>query len=165
MHMLTVAFPHIPALAFAMPAAPTTSSSAAQSRDMGRALKLLRERSGLTQDAAAARMRVTKTAWQNYENGRAIVLRSDFQQRAAAALGHDVEALMATLREVSGHPPPAPVIGVAEPTSPFMQQAIFPLREGDVTVSYPANLSPQGFQELRDYLDLFLRRAQSPNPS
>lgn len=130
---------------------------------MGRALKLLRERSGLTQEAAADLMGVTKTAWANYEYGRAIVLRIDVQDRLVKALGQSRKALDETLREITGLPAPEYAhAGLEEAGAPFtgaaIKQAIFPLAEGDVTVSYPTNLSPASYRELHEYLTLFLRR-------
>lgn len=41
-----------------------------------------------------------------------------------------------------------------------MRQSIFPLDEGDVTLTFPANLSSYGYAELKEYLDIFLRRAE-----
>lgn len=39
------------------------------------------------------------------------------------------------------------------------RQAVFPLTEGDVTITFPANMSADGFEELSDYLEIFLKRA------
>lgn len=41
-----------------------------------------------------------------------------------------------------------------------MRQSVFPLDEGDVTLIFPANLSSEGYAELKEYLDIFLRRAE-----
>jgi hypothetical protein len=41
-----------------------------------------------------------------------------------------------------------------------MRQSVFNLDEGDVTLTFPANLSSEGYAELKEYLDIFLRRAQ-----
>lgn len=55
---------------------------------MGRALRALRERAGLTQDQAGEALGVTRQAWQNYEGGaRNTLLRTDLQERLAHALG------------------------------------------------------------------------------
>jgi hypothetical protein len=39
-------------------------------------------------------------------------------------------------------------------------QEIFNLDEGSVILTYPASLSPQSYQDLSDYLELFLRKAK-----
>jgi hypothetical protein len=39
-------------------------------------------------------------------------------------------------------------------------QEIFSLDEGSVILTYPASLSPQSYQDLSDYLELFLRKAK-----
>lgn len=41
-----------------------------------------------------------------------------------------------------------------------MRKAVFPLSEGDVTLLFPAGLSEGGYQELSDYLEIFLRKAK-----
>lgn len=45
------------------------------------------------------------------------------------------------------------------PPPPGTRKAVFTLDEGDVTLTFPASLSSDGYQELKDYLDIFLRRA------
>ncbi len=49
-------------------------------------------------------------------------------------------------------PPPAPPAGT--------RRAVFTLDEGDVSLTFPSDLSADGFQELKEYLDIFLRKAQ-----
>ena len=39
-------------------------------------------------------------------------------------------------------------------------QEIFNLDEGSVILTYPASLSPQSYQDLSDYVELFLRKAK-----
>lgn len=41
-----------------------------------------------------------------------------------------------------------------------VRRAVFPISEGDVTLIFPADLSPDGYDELGDYLEIFLRRAK-----
>lgn len=144
-----------------MPADPTPPKTPAQeAKEIGRALKRLREDAGLTQDAAAEGLGVTRTAWQNYEGGRAVILRTDLQARAAAALGRTRQDLLAALRQVQTGPTHSS--GVAEGAAifagPGRSQAVFPLDEGDVILSFPANLSAEGRQQLEDYLAVFLRK-------
>jgi hypothetical protein len=38
-----------------------------------------------------------------------------------------------------------------------MRQAVFPLADGDVTLTFPSNLSSEGCQELRGYVEMFLK--------
>lgn len=140
-------------------------TSAQEAREVGDALRALRERRGFTQERAAEALRVSRTAWQNYESGRPVVLRTDMQLRLAQALGAKREDLLAILREQQGATASHSAFGVEETgmlfSGPGRQQAIFPLSEGDVIVSYPAGLTPDGFQELNDYLELFLKRARA----
>lgn len=42
---------------------------------------------------------------------------------------------------------------------PGMQQAVFPLAEGPVYLTFPAELTSDGYAELEEYLQIFLRRA------
>ena len=41
-----------------------------------------------------------------------------------------------------------------------MLQEVFNLDEGPVTLSFPADLSPESYEDLKDQLELILRRAQ-----
>jgi transcriptional regulator with XRE-family HTH domain len=137
-------------------------STSEQAKDMGRALKAMRDARGLTQQAAAELMGVSRQTLQNYENGRAIILRIDVQTRLARALGGERDELLSHLEVIQGHGRVAMrADGAQEATRPYdvglNGQAVFPLREGKVTVTFPENLSPEGFAELADYLALFLK--------
>jgi len=129
---------------------------------MGLALKRLRESRSMTQDQAAERMGVTRTAWQNYESGRAVVMRTDHQVKLAEALGAARADLLNELRKIQVGDGHSAMAGVQDSgaiyAGPGRQQAVFPLDEGDVILSFPANLSPEGRQQLEDYLAVFLRR-------
>ncbi|MFZ4605179.1 MAG: helix-turn-helix domain-containing protein [Caulobacter sp.] len=62
---------------------------------LAKALKMLREQSGLSQQAAADQAGITRQAWQNYETGaRQSILRSDKQDELARALGFSRETLL-----------------------------------------------------------------------
>lgn len=55
--------------------------------------------------------------------------------------------------------------GLTSPGTPVTAQtnvrrAVFTLGEGDVTLSFPSDLSPDGYEELSEYLQIFLRRAK-----
>lgn len=41
-----------------------------------------------------------------------------------------------------------------------MNQAVFPLREGEATIQWPANLSKESFEDLEVWLNLIIRRAK-----
>lgn len=142
---------------------PVAKTTAQEAREVGEALKILRERRGVTQEKAAEAMTVSRTAWQNYENGRAVVLRTDMQVRLTAAVGAKREDLLGVLRELQGGGMSHSALGLEEAgivfSGPGRQQAIFPTSEGDVILSYPSALSPKGLSELSDYLAVFLKRS------
>ncbi len=69
--------------------------------------------------------------------------------------GEAMETPSTDLGGMTRPPPPAP-----RKAPPGSRQAVFPLSEGDVTMVFPAELSAEGYRELRDYLDIFLRKAQ-----
>lgn len=48
----------------------------------------------------------------------------------------------------------------AEAIPSGMRKAVFPVSEGDVTLIFPTSLSPEGLEELGDYLEIFLRKAK-----
>ncbi len=80
----------------AMPSRTLKSGGSIDAFMVGLALKLLRERAGLTQEEAAAKIGATQQTWQRYEAGRsAAVLRLDNMAAAAAAVGSNPEALVA----------------------------------------------------------------------
>lgn len=82
---------------------------------MGRALRALRERAGVTQEAAADAMSMTRQAWQNYEAGnRQTILRTDMQDRLATALGLTREDLARERDRQAGVEPEPASFGVRE---------------------------------------------------
>jgi hypothetical protein len=54
----------------------------------------------------------------------------------------------------------SPKPGVTTPPKPGVLQEVFNLDEGPVTLSFPSALSQESYEELKDQLELFLRRAQ-----
>ena len=67
----------------------------------------------------------------------------------------DEEAKPPMTPESQGAPP------AGKPPTPrtrSQRQAIFPVSEGDVTITFPAELSAEGFEELGQYLDIFLKK-------
>lgn len=164
--MLAVATIRRGASCSAMPSKRATPSTNEEAKQVGEALRILRERRRVTQEAAAEAMEVSRTAWQNYEGGRPVVLRTDVQVRLAAAVGASREDLIGILRGLQRGNAGAShsALGVEEMgtvyAGPGRAQAIFPTSEGDVIVSYPAALSAAGYKELGEYLALFLRRGE-----
>jgi hypothetical protein len=67
-------------------------------------------------------------------------------------------------QEVSGlKPPPGmghPVDRLEAPSKPGIRQEIITLDEGDVVLTFPANLTPDSFGDLKAHLDLFIRKMQ-----
>lgn len=135
---------------------------------MGQAIRALRMHRGMSQQSAANAAQVTKTAWQNYENGRAVVLRTDLQARLAKALGSDRRELMLQLAALTPAAERSSVssFGVQDTgpgLDPFLQRAVFPLREGEVTLTFPADLSAESFIQLESYLSTFLKARRPAN--
>lgn len=88
--------------------APRTVPPSEQAAALGAALRALRERAGLTQEAAAAKLSITRQAWQNYESGaRPTLLRTDLQDRLAGALDVTRADLLRERDRQAGLPPPA----------------------------------------------------------
>lgn len=80
----------------------------------------------------------------------------------------EVEEDGAVEHEVAAHPvqqaaltaPRETPRAVATVAAPGMRQAVFTLEEGDVTLTFPDNLSADSYAELSEYLAIFLRRSQ-----
>jgi hypothetical protein len=74
----------------------------------------------------------------------------------------DHQETLATMRQEarapikSPSPPPPPSL----PPNPGMLQEVFTLEEGPVTVTFPALLSAESYQDLADHLGIFLRKAK-----
>lgn len=132
-----------------------------EAREVGEAQRILRERRGVTQEQAAEAMRVSRTAYQNYENGRQAVMRTDLQSRMAEAVGATREDLLAVLRELQRGQGHSRHSGLEEPAAiyagPGRAQAIFPTAAGDVIVSYPAHMTDEARRELSIYLTTWLK--------
>lgn len=138
---------------------------------VGQAIARLRERAGLTQAQAAAAIEdnggsMSPQYWGMHENGQvAGIFRPNAQRKLLDAIGCTLEDLEAELasgehtsrrmgrmaRELSPGPDARRLALDAE-----QRTATFPLSEGNVTLTFPSDLSPAGYKELKAYLELFL---------
>lgn len=136
---------------------------------LGLALQMLRKEAGLSQEQASERVepQLTKQAWGRYEGGEVKgLLTPDVQQRMAAALGHTRDELLLVkerlaLQGESYRPSFRPATGLRDRSRPWsgggdQRQAIFPTRDGEVVLTYPAELGEEGLAELSNYLRVFL---------
>lgn len=150
----------------------TKAERKAERRRVGQAIAALRITKGLTQDEAGARSRppMTSQHWGNHETGnvRGIheppVLRKlldaigatqeelDRELMRQDAVGPAASRMSHMSRELSGFGESA-----GRPFDVGIREAVFPLRDGQVTLRFPADLSPGGFKELADYLAVFLK--------
>jgi len=72
-----------------------------EARRIGRAIKVLRLRSGLSREAAADRLGTTVEAWAKYERGEVVgIFRPSVQARVVEALGQTVADLAAEVARV-----------------------------------------------------------------
>lgn len=140
---------------------------------LARALKVMREEAGLTQEEAGQRAepRLSKQAWGLHENRRAKqLLTPGIQSRLAAALGGTREDLLLIKDRIASmgsayRPVPKAVRDLADRGREFegalaMRQAQFPTRDGDVILSYPRDLTPEGLNDLESYFTLFIATAR-----
>lgn len=71
----------------------------------------------------------------------------------------DEEAMVTTEEPRSAHALTPKFFGVGEPVlKTGFRQEIFTLDQGDVTITFPENLSPESFEDLEDHLQIFLRK-------
>lgn len=96
----------------AMPSDSRSTPPRDQALAIGEALRSLRERVEMTQEAAGEALGVTRQAWQQYEtSGKVVLLRTDMQERLASALGLSRDDLMRERDRLAGmptHPAPRP---------------------------------------------------------
>lgn len=89
-----------------MPSDTRPPSPLEQAQAISEALRALRERAGMTQEAAAEAMGVTRQAWQQYETaGKPVLLRTDMQERLAEALGLGRDDLLRERDRQAGRSP------------------------------------------------------------
>jgi hypothetical protein len=58
---------------------------------------------------------------------------------------------------------PPPILAIspeATPSPKGMRKGVIPLDEGDVTLMWPANLSPESYDDLESHLQLIIKRAK-----
>lgn len=133
---------------------------------MGRAIRAVRLRQNITQTDAAERASVSRTSWVSWEDGRPMVLRSDVQDRIAQVLGVDREELLleqVRQREHASRNPRATGAGEREADwrGPDRETAVFPLKAGRVVIEFPAGMDADSWEELEEYLQLFLKRRRA----
>lgn len=88
-----------------MPTDNAATPPAQQALALGEALRTLRERGGMTQEQAGEAMGVTRQAWQQYETaGKPVILRTDMQERLAAAIGLHRDDLIRERDRLAGRP-------------------------------------------------------------
>jgi hypothetical protein len=160
---------------------------------VGQALRILRDRLGLSQEQAAAGHAddFSKQHWGSIENGHLRGIYDPGVQQGlidalntAAPPGSEpltLEDLDAVMAEMSGGPAETAASrlrrlatevgatgGVAERPTPFdggMVEAVFPTRDGPVTFRYPSHMTPEGLRELEAYFAVFLQAAKRDEPS
>lgn len=139
-------------------------------RAYGRALGRLREMKGHTQESAAEACTPTMSSqnFGRYEIGGAAGITDPLtRRRLLASIGATEEEFQTVLEEIGGQEPRSARLarmataagGVAEAGLPFSadrRQAVFPLSDGDLVVSYPRNLSPEAKREMKRFLELLL---------
>ena len=168
--MMAVAEHQVLPFRWRMPTKRNDPPSSEELQLVGSAIRSLRKQMRKTQDEAAKLAGVTRNTWQNYENGdRQAVLRSDLQRKLALALGADeidLKLHIAAAQTLAGYsaPPIPDAPRQAESSAQPRGRAVFPLAEGDVTLSFPPDLSTEGFQQLADYLSLFLKQRGATLP-
>ncbi len=136
----------------------------------GAILAKLRDERGLTQEQAstAARPEMTAQNWARYEGGQAPSITDPIvRRRFLEAIGASEEDFQRELSNPTrANPASARVSRLsrafeAMPESSRARddrrQAVFPLSEGEVVISFPADLSPDGVEELKEYFNIFVK--------
>lgn len=148
---------------------------------IGQALKAIRERLGLRQPHVAEAAGLTAQYVSMIETGKVPGLVKPATQRKI------IEALNAALEARDGRAPSPPVTisdldaelaGVGDTPrarlariarelttapDPELRQAVFPVSDGDVVISFPAHMTPEGFKELEAYFAIFLKANSRDN--
>lgn len=110
---------------------------------------------GFTEDAASKFLSVydATLAFANLENG-------PIRSFEAAASSFEINT-SPTLSQPSVPPSLDVTSSIGDSLATEIQRrAVFPLSEGDVTLIFPSTLSAEGYEELADYIEIFLRRAR-----
>lgn len=129
---------------------------------IGRAVARLRERRGMTQEAAAAaaQPQMTFQYWGMHERGQVPgIYKTERQRQLVQALDLTLQDLADELSgEADGDPGQDRLARMArELNGGDIKRAVFPLQDGEVVITLPANLTPAGFKQLSDYMAIFLR--------
>lgn len=144
----------------------------------GLALAIVRDAHDHTQDTASAAMtpEMTPQNWGRYETGMAAGITDPIVRRnLLTAIGADEGEFQATLANLTDQDLPAggkgrsqggrmarmanaiaAGAGAVPAPSSEKRQAIFPLREGEVVITFPRHLTAEGRREMKRYLELLL---------
>ncbi|HTK34584.1 MAG TPA: helix-turn-helix transcriptional regulator [Caulobacteraceae bacterium] len=150
---------------------PMTADEATQAEDelLGRALRALRMRHGMSQPEAAEAYGCEPTSWRRYEKGERH-LSYDQLKKLAAAVGATREELLEERNRIevgAGRQP----LAVNEDARPFLgpapkghprRQMVITLPEGDATISFPANMAEASRKQLAAYLAIFMNGLAAP---
>lgn len=143
----------------------------------GVALALVREAHNQTQDSASAACdpEMTSQNWGRYETGSAAGITDPVVRRGLLeAIGADEAEFQTTLANLPADddlPALSKGRGIGSrmarlagavtatnpaPISPDRRQAIFPVRDGEVVITFPRHMTPEGRREMKQYLELLL---------
>lgn len=133
----------------------------------------MRDARGHTQEsaAAAAQPDMSSQNWGRYETGMAAGITDPImRRRLLTAIGATEEEFQAELARASGEDTQSSRLNRlagaisnddARQISPESRQAVFPLSEGDLIVTFPRHLTAEGRKEMKRYLDLLMMTADT----
>jgi hypothetical protein len=80
-------------------------------------------------------------------------------------LDSETESDQKNMQQTSQAAPVNPVQGntatiISAQTPAGSRRAVFALAEGDVTITFPEELSPESVSDLADYLEIFMKKAK-----
>lgn len=161
---------------------PSPDTTDDDTRQLGGALRTLRDSLGLTQGQAgdAAEPVMTAQYWGMHETGKVPgIFKPSVQRKLIEALNKASEKDRATTGRppltvgdlqaaLDAPPPPAGRMarlarelgGVAEPGAAYDAsgaEAVFPTRDGAVVIRLPAAMTPEGFKDLEAYFAVFMQ--------
>lgn len=166
---------HVPLMASRTQQTPVQLEKLMLRKRYGLALAIVRDAHDHTQDTASLAHQPVMTSqnWGRYETGMAAGITDPVVRRnLLSAIGADEEEFQATLSVLREEDIPAggkgrsmgarmsrmaSAITAGTPAVTGEQrQAIFPLREGEVIITFPRHLTAEGRREMKRYLELLL---------